>query len=278
MSANYRNYDIGHNMLYWEAMDGVLARDGAIPLYRQLKLELQQRIADGEWKFGERIPSERELCEAHGVSRITVRQAIAEMVHEGLLERSQGKGTFVARPKISQPLSSMTPFETTLANWGLVPSTHVLEQEFLPADFRTAEVLEAAPGELLLRLSLLGMGDGKPLVHYTSYFRAELGRSMAEAARRREAQGRPFSTIDLYGDTGRTSPALARQTFEAAVADQHWGKMLDVPRGAPLLVITSLFLDERTRPLEFRVARYRGDKYRFYILRQLKPGDGAENQ
>ncbi len=86
---------------------------GAIPLYHQVEEELERRIQRGNWKPGDRIPTERALAEHYGVSRITVRRAVLDLVQKGLLYRVPGKGTFVINPKkIDQPiwsLSSSTP-------------------------------------------------------------------------------------------------------------------------------------------------------------------------
>ena len=105
----------------------LLDRKGSVPLYEQIKNIIEQQIKNGELKEGEKIPSERELCEIYDVSRITVRQAIALAENEGLLYRSQGMGTFVAKPKIKQELTRVNTFETSLAQHGFVASTETFK-------------------------------------------------------------------------------------------------------------------------------------------------------
>src|SRR3954447_21073705 len=85
-------------------------KSGPLPRYYQLKEIIRERIRSGEWPTGSLIPSERELCERYGISRMTARQSITELVTEGLLYREQGKGTYVGRPKIAQQLLRLTGF------------------------------------------------------------------------------------------------------------------------------------------------------------------------
>jgi len=85
----------------------VLYPGSAKPLYKQLKDVLKQKITAGEFKPGEALPGERQLMETYGVSRVTVRQAIAELVNEGLLYRQHGKGTFIAPKRIERPLARL---------------------------------------------------------------------------------------------------------------------------------------------------------------------------
>jgi len=110
------------------------------PLYKQLSDLLRQQIIDEKLKPDHRIPSERALCQRYKISRITVRQAISDMMNEGLLYRSQGKGAFVAKKKINQGLVRFVNFERTVLELGMKPSTKILGHEVLPADVRIAKI------------------------------------------------------------------------------------------------------------------------------------------
>src|SRR5438270_14022521 len=98
-------------------------RNSPLPRYYQLKEIMRERIQCGEWKPGDLIPSERELGEKYGISRMTARQAIPDLVNEGLCYREQGKGTFDSRHKITQQFSRLTGFTEDMRARGQQPGT-----------------------------------------------------------------------------------------------------------------------------------------------------------
>src|SRR5437588_11800459 len=122
-------------------------RNSPLPRYFQLKEIMRERIRSGEWKPGELIPSERELSEKYGISRMTARQAITELVNEGLFYREQGKGTFVSRHKITQQLIRLTGFTEDIKARGQRPSTKVLIARMQPADEASSERLRIKQGQ-----------------------------------------------------------------------------------------------------------------------------------
>lgn len=239
------------------------------PLYKQLVAYLKEKIESGEWAVGEQIPSERELCKQFNVSRITVRQAISVVEKEGLLQAVQGKGTFVARPKIHQELQQITSFKETMAMWGMVPRTKVFCIESEPADLTIASVLGITEGEPVIHLKLVGYGDDLPMVYYHSTFFHHIGKRLAEEAKKLEAAGEGFSTYDLYDRAGIERPGMVKQTYEVGTASSPVSELLQISEGQPLFHVTSIFSSTEERPLEFRTAYYRGDKYKFYITRRL---------
>jgi GntR family transcriptional regulator len=101
-------------------------KQNGIPLYHQLKEIFTDKIANGEWKPGETIPNELQLCEQYGISRGPVRQALDQLVREGLLSRKQGKGTVVLPPKIEPQLGAFYSFTTLIQQRGMRPSTVML--------------------------------------------------------------------------------------------------------------------------------------------------------
>ena len=247
----------------------MLKNNESTPLYEQLKKILRRQIEEGEFKADQIIPSERILCQKYHISRITVRQALSEMINEGMLYRKQGKGTYVAGRKIHQGLTRIINFARTVMDLGMRPSTKILKNEVLPTDFQMAKILDIPITSQILKLCLLGMGDGEPLVSYESSFPLSVGRKIAKEAFKREKKGLSFSTYDLYGESSRLFPGRVNQTFEATVADENLASLMHVEKGAAIFMITSVFLNTDHRPLEFRKAMYRGDRYKFYITREL---------
>jgi GntR family transcriptional regulator len=247
----------------------VLNHRESTPLYVQLKRDLSQQMDMGRLKPGQPIPSERSLCAKYRISRTTVRQALSEMINQGLLYRKQGKGTFVIERKVSQGLVRFVNFERTVLELGLKPSTQILGNEVTPADIQMAKTLDVPLTSRILKLSLLGKGDHTPLVLYESYFPLGFGQRMAKEAARVEKRGLPFSTYDLYERMNGVAPRSVVQTFEAITADHRLAAIMKVRKGAPIFMITSIFQTADQRPLEFRTALYRGDRYKFHLTREF---------
>ncbi|RPJ10086.1 MAG: GntR family transcriptional regulator [Deltaproteobacteria bacterium] len=247
----------------------MLRNNHPTPLYRQLVEVLRHQIEEGKFKPDHPIPSERGLCQEYRISRITVRQAIAEMINEGTLYRKQGKGTFVAKRKINQGLVRFVNFSKTVLDLGMNPVTKILGNDIVPADIQMARILDIPATGQVLKLTLLGMADQDPLVLYESYFPVPLGKRLAEEAARREREGIPFSTYDLYGEPSGILPGSVNQTLEAVIADDPLASLMQIRKGSAILMITSVFLAVDQRPLEFRKAMYRGDGYKFHITREF---------
>ncbi|MBA1336789.1 MAG: hypothetical protein HPY66_3225 [Firmicutes bacterium] len=247
--------------------------DSTKPLYMQIKDRIREHIISGKLKEGEKIPSERELCQMFDVSRITARQAIAEAVNEGLLFTVQGKGTFVRKNDdymIDQGLVRVTSFESTLASKGLAAGTKVLGHKIQPADFALCRILNLRVTDHVFNLDLLGTGDNHPVVLYKSYFEPELGMEVYKRAVEREAHGTAFSTIDLYRDYLPSPPRYIEQTFEAISASGSLADTLEIGKQQPLFLVSSIIYDSNSNPIEYRKTYYRADKYKFHIRRDIQ--------
>jgi GntR family transcriptional regulator len=242
--------------------------DKGVPLYKKLKDSLSHQIEAGFFTPGRLIPSERTLCLQHDISRITVRRCISEMIHEGVLYRKHGKGTFVARPKIKQGLARIVNFSQTVLELGMKPATSILSADPADADGEAARAFGLPAGSSMLKLALLGKGDEEPLVLYESFFLPETGQRMVRIARMQEQAGIPFSTYDLYAKLD-VLPATVNQSFEAVIANERLSSLMEVEKGSPILMIKSVFMDRDQKPLEFRRAMYRGDRYKFHIIRDF---------
>ncbi len=142
-----------------ENIDGT----SALPLYVQVSTLLRGRIARGEWPAGEQIPTETELCDAYDVSRITVRQALALLVRDGLIVRGRGKGTFVRDARLTAAPRSVSSFSTELTDLGMKPGSRIISIGTVPASTRIAAEMDTPVGTQLLKLRRLRAGDDKPI-------------------------------------------------------------------------------------------------------------------
>lgn len=237
---------------------GLGARRDPVPLYFQLKQILIDMIENEELRPGECIPSERELSEKYQISRMTVRQAITELVHEGLLYRQQGRGTFVAEPKIEQGLFTLTSFTEDMLQRGLKPETRLLESAVINAPRKVERVLELSMDRRVLQIRRLRLADGEPMALETSHLAYNLCKSMADE----ELSGSLYRLLEeKYGLTlGR-----ARQTLEPVLANPDEAEMLGTGPGAPLLLLQRVTYLASGKPLELVKAVYRGDRYKFTV-------------
>ena len=239
------------------------------PYYKQIKQEIYSRIQCGEWKEGDRIPSERALCEQFDISRITVRQAISQAVNEGILKTYPGKGTFVIRKKASRGFFVNKDFSTMIRELGKEPQSRILGSKTVKVTVANYKLTEIFDRSRFINLSILGLGDNEPLIHYSSYFPLDLGERMVVKANQRVNSSLPFSTYDLYKDDVGVFPSKAHQTYESILAGNKISKILDIPKTSAVFFIKSVFYTLENKPLEYREATYRGDKFIFHATREF---------
>ena len=141
-----------------------LQAESSSPLYQQLMQRIRSDIEKGDYPIGSRIPPEHELEKTYQVSRVTVRRALAELTENGLLERKQGKGTFVSVPRISQNLKNVHSFHDACKQNGIVPGTRVISVSSVPADLTDQKELGLKSGDRVIETLRVRMADGVPVV------------------------------------------------------------------------------------------------------------------
>lgn len=242
--------------------DMLIHGDGTLPRYVQLENLVRDKIDTGEWAPGMMLPSERQLCESYGIARMTVRQAISNLVAEGLLTRTQGRGTFVVRPRLRQSLSKLTSFSEDMRDRGLLATTKLLAREELPASHDVAAALAIPAGAPVLHVRRLRSANGHPIALETCTLRGDVS-----AALRHEDLAHQ-SLYRLLEERCGARLLRASQELEAGIASEGEARLLDVAPGAPVLRIQrhSLALWQGEEVLcEYVRAVYRGDRYRFYV-------------
>ncbi|HEV2579543.1 MAG TPA: GntR family transcriptional regulator [Ktedonobacteraceae bacterium] len=237
---------------------GAIYRNSPLPRYFQLKEILRERIRLGEWNAGDLIPSERELSEKYGISRMTARQAITDLVNEGLFYREQGKGTFVSQRKITQQLIHLTGFTEDIRARGQRPGTKVLSAAMHPADEATAEKLRIAPGTLIFRLQRLRLANDEPLAIELSHIH------FRECERLGEEDLEQNSLYRLLESKYGIPLMEADQELEAGLAGPEDAHILKIAIGNPVLFTRRVTYTERNQPIEYARAVYCGNKYIFY--------------
>jgi GntR family transcriptional regulator len=236
----------------------VIDHSSPVPYYAQVKERIRGRIERGDWKPGAQLPGEPELCKMFDVSRTVIRQALTELMYEGLIVRAKGRGTFVAEPKIMENLAQkLTGFYQDMADHGNPPVSRVLTQRIIPANAKVAGFLNLPSNTLVLEIERLRFVKDEPIVLVTTYLPYDRCVDLLEADLTRQS---------LYGIMEQHLGLVisrGHRTLEAVPANQREAELLQVEMGAPLMLLDSVsYLDDGT-PIEYYHALHRGDRSRF---------------
>jgi len=232
-----------------------------IPLYYQLKKQLLSLIEEGALKSGDKLPTEKELCEQLNISRPTVRQAFGELSSEGYLHRFKGNGTFVSAPKVSSRfLNKLESFQDEMQHEGKIPNTRVLALEKIQAFPKANEVLGLPIDEPLLLLTRLRFADDVPIVladtylPYSQYF---------------GLLNYNFETTSLYEVLEQEYDIYISRVvreIEAVTARRKETELLQCSPNQALILARSLaYTAGQSDPIKYSIARHRGDISTFSV-------------
>jgi GntR family transcriptional regulator len=237
-------------------VNAVVDKQSPIPIYLQIEEQLKSQLSEGKFPPGAAIPSERELTETFSVSRMTVRQAITNLVNEGLLYREKGRGTFAAAPKVEQPLSGMTSFTEDMQSRGMVPSNQLLAFEKRQPDKGTAEKLKLEPGDDVFFVERIRYADGIPMAIERTHLPAKLFPGLSGDA----LKGSLYAFVEKASQQ-RIGHAVQR--MEAALAKKEDAEMLHVDMPFAVLIIERVSSLSNGVPFEVVHSTYRADRYKF---------------
>lgn len=235
-------------------------RGSPLPMYYQLKQLLVRDIEQRRLQPGDRILGDHELCSRYDVSRTVVRQALAELENEGVIERVKGRGTFVAHPKTAEGLvQSLTGlFEDVAARGGHLRS-EVRRLDVVPADDAVAADLRIPTGTSVIHLERLRFVDDEPWVWTVTH----IPESIAPGLIHEDLTDR--SLYEVLESSYAVRLVRGVRSVEAAVASSAQARLLGIRRGDPVLVLRSVSIGESERPVESFVALHRGDRSRFQV-------------
>lgn len=233
-----------------------------VPKYYTVEQKIVEAI-DGEiFQANQMIPSERELMERFGVSRITVRKALDDLVNEGYLFRIQGKGTFVKGDEFNQDLFQLTSCTEEIRKMGMIPTKRVLASGIITADKIRQRSLRLQDGEKLFYLRRVYYADGQPLNLTTTYLPICLFPNIEKY---------DFSVESIYDVLEKQYGAkitTATRTLEAVLVKSEVADELDMEENAPVLLfrgVTQGKISGAERPIEVFKSYYRSDKFKFFI-------------
>ena len=235
------------------------ASEPRLPLYHRLRDHLAAQIGAQTWRPGDPIPSEAELAAAHGISVGTVRKAIDELVSEGLLERQQGRGTYVRRARFNSSLFRFFRFQSETGE-RKIPQARILRREIMPAPSAAASALRLREGEPVINISRLRLIDGVPLLAEEIW----LERARFTAVLDIDIAAFGDLLYPLYEERCGQMVASADEVLTVEAASPLQARLLDRAPGAPLIVIERTAFDPERRPIEWRRSRGPGDRFRYH--------------
>jgi GntR family transcriptional regulator len=226
----------------------------------EVRRALAEQIGSGSLRPGQRLGAERTLAAALGVSRATLRQALAVLEEGGVVRRVPGRGggTFVAKGKIERDLSRIVGVPALLRSQGVVAGTRVLSARLAAADDQAGQALRVRPGELLVDLVRIRLADDSPFSLEHARFPARRFPGLLEL---------PLggSVYELIEEHFGAKPTAATERIEVAAATADEAAILDIEPGAPLMAITRTTTDADGEPIEFSRDLFRADRTRIVV-------------
>jgi GntR family transcriptional regulator len=246
-----------------------------LPIYYQIKQTIKGWIVNKEFGPGNKIPSENELADHFNVSRLTVRQAISQLIQEGFLNSRRGEGTFVtSNENLINSFSLETTgfmdelFSTQLSKVSTKWAT--LSKMVAPKPVREKLQLET-DGEEVVQIKRVRLLRGRPFTYTINYLPVEIGARVNEKDLYRRR------LLEILERDLKVEFTEAVQTIEASFADQEVAEKLEVASGSPILFVEKIMYSKQHKPIELFQSSYRGDLFKFIVrFNKVKKRNGSQ--
>jgi len=238
---------------------------GPIPLYYQIGNIIRDKISNGEYKLGGRIPSEKDLCFEYGVSRVTIRQALVSMIDQGLLNRQRGRGTFVQGKPRSRKVYQLGGFLQDISSQVMQFKVRLIRFEPTDPGPDIRQILRLGPQDEIFLVERVRLSNIEPMLHAIHYIPGSTARKFNQADLHEK------NIMEIIEKKCGIEIDRAEQTMMSTLADPLMSKVLQVRIGAPLVRIQRTFFTSDRQPVEYVLVHYRGDRYEFVV--QLKLSD-----
>lgn len=233
--------------------------DGSLPVYRQLSDAIRNEIQN-YYKAGDSLPSEFDLAQRYQVNRHTLRRAVDELVHDGLVVRRHGKGVYVLAPSIDYQINMQTRFTETLETLGVETHSRVIRKQRLHAQGGVAKRLKIHGGDEVIFLETLREVEGKPFCICAHFIPMSGFENIFEH----------YSSGSLHQFIEQRCGTKLKRTeslISAVIPELEDCTLLNMPRNIPVLRVKSVNVNqENERPIEYVVTRFRGDAAQLAVL------------
>jgi GntR family transcriptional regulator len=236
-----------------------LDTESPVPLYYQLKQLLLAAMEHGQLKPGDILPTENQIQEKYDVSRTTVRKALSELEAEGKVSRYRGRGTFVAKPKVSHNPKEYPNLADHMMIQGMVAGWELISAEWILAPEDIAEQLRVNSNQRVFCLKRLRLENSDPIGYHIAYV-SPLFANIIDATAFTDGGSLRYLRNQQILET-----SYANRVIEAVPAGPDEARLLNVPRGAPLLKINRLIFNAEDQPVEAFQGLYRGDRFQYHL-------------
>jgi GntR family transcriptional regulator len=246
-----------------------------LPIYYQIKQTIKGWIVNKEFGPGNKIPSENELADRFNVSRLTVRQAISQLIQEGFLNSRRGEGTFVTSNEdlINSFSLETTGFMDELFSTQLSKVTTkwaTLSKMVAPKPVKEKLQLEMGDEEVV-QIKRVRLLRGRPFTYTINYLPVEIGARVNEKDLYRRR------LLEILERDLKVEFTEAVQTIEASFADQEVAEKLEVASGSPILFVEKIMYSKQHKPIELFQSSYRGDLFKFIVrFNKVKRRNGSQ--
>ncbi len=231
-----------------------------LPVYLQIHDSIKEKIESHYWEIGDRLPSERELSEQFGVSRMTLRQAIQTLADEGILERKVGSGTYVARQKVQEKMAGTTSFTEIIIAQGKKPSSKTMTYFFTKPSVSEQEKLHLTEKDKILRMERIRFADDLPICFEV----ASIPECLIRDFSKKEISSSLYHTL---AEKGGQKIGAANQTITALNASERIAEYLAIKKGDALLRVRQISYLEDGTPFEYVRSQYAGNRFEFFLER-----------
>jgi GntR family transcriptional regulator len=240
-----------------------------IPRYFQIFQDIYNKIEEGIYNNGDKLPSETELCDYYKVSRGTIREALKSLMQHGLIVSERGRGTFITTNKIAQDVNQLMGFTEVMKKSGKSASGRIVEINIKKPNSVVKKIMKLKDDEMVVRIIRLRYGNDKPMIIEKSYYSNVIFKPLLEYDLENE------SIYDLLYKHTPYRLENAIQDIEAEIATPNESELLNINIGSPLLLMTRLILLKDGTPFEYTKDFYRADKLKFTI--QTKAYEESSN-
>lgn len=244
--------------------------NNSVPRHQQIADHLRSDIKKNEFLPGDKLPSEKRLCDYFNVSRITVRQALTALENEGLIFKKQGLGAFVSEQKDTQTLVQLTDFSEDMRRAGFTSSSKLIRFKKVAAEVEINTILEIPPTSPLIRVDRVRLGNGKPVAFDITWLPGSYGQLLL---------GEDLTNKTIYEileDTYAIPISAGRYKFTATNADEYIAKHLDIEKGSPVFEIDRCSRTVAGKKVYFQ-KRYNNPEYITYEIELFRTDDSNES-
>lgn len=231
------------------------------PLYEQVKVQLQQKIEQGDYAVLSQLPSENELAELFSVSRITIRQALHKLSLEGLIFKVHGKGTFVSKPKAYQNITQLQGFAEAMSSSGHQILNEVLSIERVDAPLKVTAKLKLPMHSQVIEIKRVRLLNNEPVSYELTYLPQQIGQKLID-------QQVDFRVADIFTaieqDLARPL-GYADLNIDAIQADDELAQLLSVDINTAILRVERLTHDSANHPIDFEYLYFSGESFQYQL-------------